>query len=335
MATPFGRSYFFVAAMVVFLGLLFASKGAFASTIFNRTLSMYLIEYESAIYTDDVDSIRSWTCSRCHGLTTGFLVKQVVNDQRAQLTAMVGESPQLQAAIVAFRGTRRESVVNWIADLKFIQRRLDYPKSAGALVHHGFYTDYHNTTMRPELTKALLSLLAEKPSLPVYVIGHSMGAALAILCALDLRVNFGLPDVRLWNAGGPRVGNKAFTDYFKRWVPNSIRMVNGHDVVPHLPPVDVNYHHIATEIWIYHIALFEFEKVCDGSGEDPLCSRGVAGNSIADHKTYLGVPVHSTPDLTSGDWDRIQLSYTALGVDKLDIVKQGALTARKQWLVAR
>lgn len=56
-------------------------------------------------------------------------------------------------------------------------------------VHHGFYTDYHNTTMRPELTKALLALLAEKPSLPVYVIGHSMGAALAILCALDLRVS--------------------------------------------------------------------------------------------------------------------------------------------------
>lgn len=26
------------------------------------------------------------------------------------------------------------SVVNWIADLKFLQRRLDYPKSAGALV---------------------------------------------------------------------------------------------------------------------------------------------------------------------------------------------------------
>jgi pimeloyl-ACP methyl ester carboxylesterase len=56
-------------------------------------------------------------------------------------------------------------------------------------VHFGFYVDYHNTSMRPELTRALLSLLKEKPTLPVFVIGHSMGAALATLCSLDLRVS--------------------------------------------------------------------------------------------------------------------------------------------------
>lgn len=35
--------------------------------------------------------------------------------------------------------------------------------------------------------------------------------------------------------------------FFFLQVPDSIRVVNGHDVVPHLPPMDVNYHHIATE----------------------------------------------------------------------------------------
>jgi hypothetical protein len=30
---------------------------------------------------------------------------------------------------------------------------------------------------------------------------------------------------------------------------------------------------LALQVWIYHIAWFDFVKVCDGTGEDPLCSR--------------------------------------------------------------
>ncbi|MBA0585358.1 hypothetical protein Gorai_016138, partial [Gossypium raimondii] len=53
-------------------------------------------------------------------------------------------------------------------------------------------------------------------------------------------------------------------------------------------------------VWLYSLGLgslvYRVEKVCDGSGEDPTCSRSVTGNSIMDHLNYYGV------DLMCQEW---------------------------------
>ena len=56
---------------------------------------------------------------------------------------------------------------------------------------------------------------------PIYVVGHSMGAAVATLCALDLQFTFGLgpSDVRLYTYGSPRVGNQQFAEFVARKLP--------------------------------------------------------------------------------------------------------------------
>lgn len=50
-------------------------------------------------------------------------------------------------------------------------------------------------------------------------------------------------------------------------------------------------------VWLYNLGVgslrYEVEKVCDGSGEDPSCSRSVSGNSIADHLQYYGVSLQA------------------------------------------
>lgn len=43
----------------------------------------------------------------------------------------------------------------------------------------------------------------------------SLGGALATLCALDLKLNQGAHDVRLYTYGSPRVGNSVFADWFE------------------------------------------------------------------------------------------------------------------------
>lgn len=76
--------------------------------------------------------------------------------------------------------------------------------------------------------------------------------------------------------GQPRIGNAIFATYYSELVPNSIRVTNGNDVVPHLPPYytyfpQKTYHHFPTEVffspqrWI--ICLFTFKPLISLCGQ--------------------------------------------------------------------
>ncbi|VAH84578.1 unnamed protein product [Triticum turgidum subsp. durum] len=169
---------------------------------------------------------------------------------------------------------------------------------------------------------------------PIMVTGHSMGAAMASFCALDLVVNYGLDDVKLMTFGQPRVGNAAFASYFKRYLPHAIRVTNANDIVPHLPPYfsffpQKTYHHFPREVWVHDVGLgslvYTVEQICDDSGEDPACSRSVSGNSIQDHITYLGVSMHAEA------WSscRIVMDYAELRY-KMDLHGNVVLSKQQQ-----
>ncbi|CAI5537199.1 unnamed protein product [Closterium sp. Naga37s-1] len=136
-----------------------------------------------------------------------------------------------------------------------------------ARVHRGFYSAYHFTRLRPAVVHAVLFLMTILPgSFSVALTGQSLGAALATLSALDLQVggvkggevslcfsvSYDLPSpvIQVVTFGSPRVGNAAFAAYFRQKVPKSTRVTNWKDLVPHLPPATIGYHHVATEAWI-------------------------------------------------------------------------------------
>ncbi|KAK1356277.1 hypothetical protein POM88_049533 [Heracleum sosnowskyi] len=56
---------------------------------------------------------------------------------------------------------------------------------------------------------------------------------------------------------------------------------------------DVQRNGDGSRVWLYHIGfgslVYTVEKFCDGSGEDPTCSRHVSRNSISDHLAYFRV----------------------------------------------
>lgn len=125
---------------------------------------------------------------------------------------------------------------------------------------------------------------------------------MAAFCGLDLTVNKQEKNVQVMTFGQPRIGNGVFVSLYSKLVPNTIRVTNDHDIVPHLPPYyyylpQKTYQHFPREVWLYNIGLgslvYRVEKICDGSGEDPSCSRSVSGNSITDHLVYYGVDMGS------------------------------------------
>lgn len=273
-------------------------KGHHSPHVYNHTLATILVEYASAVYMSDLTELFTWTCSRCDGLTKGFEIIELVVDVQHCLQGFVGVAKDLNAIVIAFRGTQEHSIQNWIEDLFWKQLDINYPGMSDAMVHHGFYSAYHNTTIRPVIINAVERAKAIYGDLKVMVTGHSMGGAMAAFCGLDLTVNLGIQNVQVMTFGQPRIGNAAFASCYTQLVPNTIRVTNDHDIVPHLPPYysyfpQKTYHHFAREVWLYNIGLgsliYKVEKICDGSGEDPSCSRSVTGNSISDHLVYFGV----------------------------------------------
>jgi len=163
---------------------------------------------------------------------------------------------------------------------------IDYPGVQGASVHAGFYAAYQEVSS--SVIAAVKAIKQTHPNLPIIVTGHSLGAALAAIGGLDLVQSGFKGEVQAWTFGQPRVGNLIFSQYFDTQIPISHRTVNQEDIVPHIPPELLFYHHTATEIWFpTNYTTFE---ICNSSGEDPKCSDSVPfyDYSPADHTLYLG-----------------------------------------------
>jgi hypothetical protein len=56
-------------------------------------------------------------------------------------------------------------------------------------VHSGFYSAYHNTTLRDGVINGIQKTMEAYGNVPIMVTGHSMGGAMASFCALDLIVS--------------------------------------------------------------------------------------------------------------------------------------------------
>lgn len=120
-------------------------------------------------------------------------------------------------------------------------------------VHQGFLTSYDS--IRPQILSIVDALLADrmeqemntKKCWSVYVTGHSLGGALATLCAYDLAARrhvYPTPHhLALYNFGSPRVGNRAFAKEFNRLVPDAWRIVNRNDAVCSVPRL-MGYCHV-------------------------------------------------------------------------------------------
>ena len=53
----------------------------------------------------------------------------------------------------------------------------------------GFFFSYNASSLKPNITEAAWRLEADYPDEPWYIIGHSMGSAMATICALDLKAS--------------------------------------------------------------------------------------------------------------------------------------------------
>jgi len=161
------------------------------------------------------------------------------------------------AVVVAFRGS--SSARDFLQDAEFwfteLVRR-DYQVIAE--VHHGFLEDFNAISVAVVLQ--VRALLAQYPAAGIYITGHSLGGALAILCALEFsRLKLAVTQVTTF--GGPRVGNAAFRALYDAAPVTghsspvnlhdiTFRVVNQNDIVPRTPGWLMGYRHVGQEIFL-------------------------------------------------------------------------------------
>jgi hypothetical protein len=151
------------------------------------------------------------------------------------------------------------------------------------------------------------------PDFDVWITGHSLGGAMASVSAFDLVWNttlFSHKSPLVYTFGQPRTGDTAYARIYDKFVPNTFRVVNDDDPVPHLPPCSSSvgltacdasvaaspYHH-GTEIW-YPEVQYQNDVMCDyrecthdpsGMGDDYSCSDHVSTFAFGDHSGYWNV----------------------------------------------
>ena len=98
--------------------------------------------------------------------------------------------------------------------------------------------------------QALDAVVAKKDR-PVFVTGHSLGGALALLAAWRLQRQM-ISIHNVYTFGAPMVGNEAAANAYEKEFPNRIyRYVDFGDMVPQLPSVSAfsnEYWHCLTEV---------------------------------------------------------------------------------------
>lgn len=129
--------------------------------------------------------------------------------------------------IVVFRGTR--TFKDNESDQDLYQVTYPYVSNAGQ-THRGFTCIYRSA--RNELLRELNKLSTTKR---LFIAGHSLGGALAVLAGLDIAVNTPFKNPFVYTYGSPRAGDPIFVSCFNQTVKNSFRICNIHDIIPTLP----------------------------------------------------------------------------------------------------
>ncbi|NJK38377.1 MAG: hypothetical protein HC825_01470 [Oscillatoriales cyanobacterium RM1_1_9] len=138
-----------------------------------------------------------------------------------------------QANMIIFRGTQQTN--EWLQNLLAVQVEptVDrYPFDFEGKVHRGFANLYAEVA-----DQVIVAAQQLNPAIPCYVSGHSLGASLATLAALDIanRVPALKNQVQLYTYASPRVGDPTFASAHSQLVPNSYRVVNLGDAIPLVP----------------------------------------------------------------------------------------------------
>lgn len=138
--------------------------------------------------------------------------------------------------VIAFRGTDSGEVSDWMTNLG--RSAVETPHGP---IHKGFHDAYIS------LQSQILTALGAKSPKHIWVTGHSLGGALALVCAFELIESQQMQIDGLITFGQPMVTRKKLADHIDIILQGRYaHFVNSADIVPRVPP---SYEHCGSLVW--------------------------------------------------------------------------------------
>ncbi len=148
--------------------------------------------------------------------------------------------------VVSFQGT--DDSRDWLDDLDFLLKDA-HDICSGCEAHSGFLGSWRG--VRGTVLPAWISLTSRYPTYQTVATGHSLGAAIATLCAAQMTEVAPGVSISLYTYGSPRVGNHAFAQYIETSLgQHNYRSTHLNDPIPRLPPEAIGFQHPGPE---YHL----------------------------------------------------------------------------------
>lgn len=163
---------------------------------YDKYLGRDLLFYAGATYRLKTAKVWHWTYSSNYPLVDG----EDFHSDKYHLYGYTGYSPKLKAIVIAIRGTVL-SFKNFKADLDYYQ--IPYEKYTSAKVHRSFYHGFK--AIEATLLQNMAAITKKYPNVPIYITGHSLGGALAVLAGAELVSSYNITAV--YTYGEPRVGD--------------------------------------------------------------------------------------------------------------------------------
>jgi len=238
----------------------------------------------------------NWSCGANCNANAGFEPIASGGDGSDTQFWYVGYDPSLQTIIVAHQGTDTTQLLADLTDADFFLTNLDstlFPGVPSSVqVHNGFGAEQAKTASA--VLAAVQKGMSQFGATKVTVVGHSLGAALALLDSVYLPLH--LPAGTTFMSvtyGMPRVGNPAFASYVDGHQ-HLTHVNNKKDPIPIVPGRSLGFAHPAGED---HIMADNSWVFCPG--EDNTSSECIVGD----------VPniFESTPGDHSGPYDGVHM----------------------------
>jgi hypothetical protein len=220
----------------------------------------------------------SWQLGEVRIVRQAAKSKLPLSDTRA-IIAGKGE-----ALILAFAGTDPLNLLNWVSNF--------YLGEPTADAHAGFLDAA--AAVWPQIGTAIEMCMLERR--PLFVTGHSLGAAIALATMDRARAEKGLDTAQVFVFGAPRVGRADFVArYNAAFGPTTYRLVHGRDIVPTLPPSELGFRHVGRYLSCGTGTKFDLTQLVAGPDSDEPSSGNGFFSGVADRLRHL----FGTPSPTS------------------------------------